>query len=179
MTDIASTGYLAGLVVALVLSVAAGAKAGRTDATEASFRALGLPVPSALARLVPATELLVAVALALFPRVGAGAAVGLLLAFTLVLARSAARGGGVTCACFGSVRAQPVSAVEFVRNAFLLAGAGTALTAARPVAPTTVAVSAVGTASVVAAAVLALLAHRRRIRREPTTGSRGGRTTAR
>lgn len=161
MTTLAPAGYLGGLVVAVVLAVAAGSKAGRTAATTTSFAGLGLPGAALLARAVPAAELAVAVALAVAPRAGSVAASVLLLAFTGVLARAASRHGGVACACFGSVGTAPVSAVEFVRNGFLLTGAVGAAAATRPEAPTVDAVVAVGSAALIAGLVLALLALRR------------------
>ena len=120
MDDVARA---AAIVLAAVFAVAAVAKLRQPATTTSSFAALGLPSPSVLTYAVPAVEAVLAVALVIAPAPAAWAAVVLLAAFTVVLARAIAKGTGAPCACFGSARraTEPVSGVELVRNAMLAA----------------------------------------------------------
>lgn len=133
-------GQAAALVLAGVFAWAGVAKARQPGPTAASFDGLGLPRPRALARVVPAVELGVAVAMVVAPVPAAWAALVLLAAFSVVLIRAVARGATVTCACFGGgsgagADTRPVSSLELVRNGGLGglalvasgAGGGTAL----------------------------------------------------
>ena len=158
-------GYCAAVAVACVLAWAGVAKWSRPRGTAASFEALGLPASSVLARAVPLSELCVAAALLVAPRVGAVAAVALLAAFTAVLVRALMSGSGVGCACFGSSSARPVSAVELVRNAGLLGLAGAAWWAPRAVVPAIEEVVLVSTAVALGAVAVGVLDLRRRIGR--------------
>lgn len=160
-------GYAAACVVAGVLAWAGVAKWQRPRGTAASFAGLGLPAPQVLSRAVPVAELSVAAALVVAPRVGAGAALVLLAAFTLVLAAAVRRGAGVGCACFGSTAAaaRPVSGVELVRNAGLLVLTAAALGASEPVVPALEDVILVSTAVVVGVVALAALDLRRQVGR--------------
>jgi uncharacterized membrane protein YphA (DoxX/SURF4 family) len=112
-------------VLALVFAWAGIAKLRTQPATAASFRGLGLPAPTALARAVPAAELAVAAGLVAAPALAAWVALVLLLAFTFVIGRAVVAGSTVSCACFGSAAStdgddeRPVSVVELVRNAGL------------------------------------------------------------
>jgi uncharacterized membrane protein YphA (DoxX/SURF4 family) len=113
-------------VLAVVFAWAGIAKLRTPIATAASFQGLGLPAPTALARIVPAVELVVAVGLIAAPAVAAWVALALLLAFTFVIGRAIVAGSTVSCACFGSAASsggdeddRPVSVVELVRNAGL------------------------------------------------------------
>jgi hypothetical protein len=117
------------LLLAGTFIVAAGAKAGRPLTTAASFQALGLPFSSVLARLVPALETAIAVALLTVPRVGAVVALVLLSGFTVVLWSARRRLGDVQCACFGGLTPAPVTWVTFLRNALLAVAAAVATTA--------------------------------------------------
>lgn len=160
MTQLASA---AALLLAAVFLWAAPAKLRRPQQTTASFVALGLPAPGALARLVPTAEVGTAVLLLLRPRLGAIAAAVLLVAFTTVLDRALRRssvdGSTVRCGCFGSGDDAPVTGATIVRNALLLAAAAVALgtTSMRPGLP---GVLAVGAAAVTGMVVLALAALR-------------------
>lgn len=158
-------GYCSALAIAGVLAWAGVAKWSRPRGTAASFAALGLPGASTLARAVPVSELCVAAALVVAPRVGAVAAVALLVAFTAVLVRAVRRGSGAGCACFGSSSARPVSAVELVRNAGLLGLAAAAWWAPRPVVPALEDVVLVSTAVALGAVAVAALDLRHRIGR--------------
>jgi uncharacterized membrane protein YphA (DoxX/SURF4 family) len=130
VTDLAGA---SALVLAAVFVWAAAAKATDRSATTASFRGLGLPVPSTLSVLVPIIETAVAVGLVAAPASAAWAAVILLVAFSVVVARAVASGVDVSCACFGSgpgaESGRAVSVVELVRNAGL-AGLGIVATGA-------------------------------------------------
>ena len=57
--------WVAPALLAIVMAIAAGAKLAAPDATRGSFAALGLPAPMILAIVVPALELVTAVALIL------------------------------------------------------------------------------------------------------------------
>ncbi len=98
---------------------AGAAKAVDRRATARSFRALGLPGGSLLTTGVPVAELALAAALVVAPAVGAPLALGLLAAFTAVLARALRAGVAVGCGCFGTARRGPVSGRDLVRNAVL------------------------------------------------------------
>ena len=81
-------GYACALALGAVFVRAAGAKLARPATTAAGFAALGVPAAAALARTVPVVELLAAMALVTTPRVGAGAGLLFLAAFSWVLVRS-------------------------------------------------------------------------------------------
>lgn len=143
--------YTAAVVLAGVLLWAGAAKLARPRTTAAAFAGLGVPG----ARVVPWVELVVAVALVVWPPVGALAAGGLLIAFTFVVWGAVRRGIDVGCACFGGSASQPVSWREVARNLGLLVLAGLAV-GARPALPalpeivlvtTAVALGAVGSAA--------------------------------
>jgi uncharacterized membrane protein YphA (DoxX/SURF4 family) len=113
-------GFLCALLLALVLVWAAAAKLARPAVTTASFRALGLPLPGALAWGVPALELVVATFLVAIPPAGAAAAVVILVVFSAVLARALRAGTTTSCSCFGSARTDPITPADLVRNALLI-----------------------------------------------------------
>lgn len=119
----------AAVVLAAVFAWAGVAKLIRRGATEASFAALRLPAPKPLATVVPAVEVVLAVALVLRPAVAAWAALALVAAFSVVLWVAIHRGIDAPCSCFGTARAAPVSTTEIVRNA-MLAGLAVVATAA-------------------------------------------------
>jgi len=129
----AGFGYACAFVLAVVLAQAAVLKALRPADTEAGFTALGVPGAPVVARLVPAAEIIVAIALLSMPRIGGVAALVMLGAFSLVLTRAIRTGVRAGCNCFGQTRGQPVSGVDLVRNTLLAALAAAALLAARPV----------------------------------------------
>jgi hypothetical protein len=148
------SGYLAALVLAGAFVVAAAGKLVRPGATASAFTAFGIPQPHAVARLVPATELIVAVLLVAVPRPGGVVALALLGAFSAVLLRAVRAGITTPCRCFGAVREQPVSAVDLFRNAMLAALAVAAVAAGTPRPPSVAALLLV--AAVVAAGAAAL-----------------------
>lgn len=118
---------LAGLV-ALVFATAAVFKlGGQREAVEA-FVAMGFVANSTsiAARLllfgVIGTEIAVAAALIVVPPVGSVLGVGVLGAFTFVLARTTKRHPTVQCACFGAASHRPIGLSTFVRNGLLILG---------------------------------------------------------
>ena len=128
-------GYACARLLAAVFVRAGAAKLARPVQTATSFVALGVPAAASAARAVPVLELLVAVALLATPRAGAIGALALLVPFTAVLGRAVRTGSQVPCNCFGAARADPVSAVDVVRNGLLVAVALPAVTAGAPVLP--------------------------------------------
>jgi len=126
---VSEIGAAAAFALALVFTWAGAAKIARPQRTTASFSALGLPAISALAVAVPMLELALAALLVVAPVWGAVASLGVLAAFSVVLARGIRAGVTAGCACFGSARNQPISVVDLVRNALLGLLAAAALTA--------------------------------------------------
>ncbi len=155
-------GYTCALALAAVFVRAGAAKLARPSAAASSFSALGAPAPSVLARGVPVAELLTAVVLIAEPRVGAALALVLLLVFSAFLARVVASGAAAPCNCFGTARAEPVSAADLVRNGLLLVLGLPALVAADRIVPGPRAVAVVAVA--VSAGLVVLAAARRRFR---------------
>ena len=123
----ATLAWLARLVLAGVFLVAAAPKLADPAAFAlaiANFRVFPDALVNALAVTVPALELTGAVAL-LTPwrRGGALLLGGLLLAFTVLLAVSLARGLDLDCGCFGADPGQqtaPIGPLQLLRNAGLL-----------------------------------------------------------
>jgi len=153
-------GYACALVLAGVFIRAGAAKVARPAQTATSFVALGVPAAAAVARAVPAVELLVAVALLAAPRAGGIGALALLLPFTAVLTRAVQAGSGVPCNCFGAARADPVSSVDVVRNVLLAFLAIGALAADGPSVPGPAAATVTVAAGAVGAAILTGLRRR-------------------
>ena len=105
--------------VAGVFVVAAVAKLRSPSAVREATVALGVP-PSVAAFIAPA-ELFVVALLLLVPGVGAAAATGLLVLFTVLLRRVLATGQTVRCGCFGAGSDAPVTSVSLLRNGALIA----------------------------------------------------------
>jgi hypothetical protein len=141
MTDIS---YALALGLAAVFAIAGIGKLRHPARTMRAFRSLHVPV--VLARVVPVVELVLAVAIVVVP-VSALAAVVLLAAFSIVLARA---DDGVSCACFGSASTTPVSWVQQARNAALAAIAIVASTATPAVPPLAAVLVAAGIGALVA-----------------------------
>jgi hypothetical protein len=149
-------GTLTALVLAAVFLVAAVAKLRDPMGTTRTFRALRLPAPRRLARLVPGAELLIAAALVARPWIGAAVALAALAVFSILLHGEVRRGSDVACGCFGTSSSSPISFVELLRNGLLAALAVVALAAERPVAPDLASVITVSTAVVAGLLILAL-----------------------
>jgi len=152
---------LLAVAVALTLVVAAVAKLRQPARTASDFAALGLPVPTLLARLVPAVELAVAVALIVVPGWGGVAAVGLFVLFTALLVSLVRSGQPITCSCFGAVSAEPVSWVEVTRNLVLLAAAGAVVPIEQLELPGFAAVVAFSAAGLIGLVAIQLVAFKR------------------
>lgn len=110
----------AGLVLAAVFVVAAGAKLRRPQETARELGQIGLRAPQALAWLLPLVELVVAAVLLVAPGWGGVAAFALLAGFTVVLVRLVRSGRPVACRCFGGYSTKPVSSSTLIRNGALL-----------------------------------------------------------
>ena len=153
MSDV---GYCLAVFLAGVFVMAAAAKVRTPRATARTFRRLGVPAADVTARAVPVVEVVVATALLASPRGGAVAALALLVAFTVVLARAVARGVDVSCGCFGAASSAPVTGVTLLRNALLVAVAVCAsVFASAPRVPSLAAVVLASTATLLGAVVVA------------------------
>jgi peroxiredoxin/uncharacterized membrane protein YphA (DoxX/SURF4 family) len=111
------------LVLAVVFAVAGTAKLLDRAGGRESLRSFGLPprLAAPLGWALPFAELLVAAALA--PQAsawwGGFGALGLLLVFTAVIARSLVRGERPDCRCFGQLQATPIGWPTLLRNGLL------------------------------------------------------------
>jgi hypothetical protein len=139
----AGIGYTAAVVVAAVFAVAAAVKLSDLTATASAFEALGVPRPPVAAAFVPVAELSVTALLLIVPAAGALGALVTLAFFTTFLVGRLRAGVRAPCACFGSARRDPLSAVEVARNVGLMVLAAVALAADRPARPTAADVAAV------------------------------------
>jgi hypothetical protein len=111
-------GTVAGVIVGVVLVVAGVAKL-TSRGWPAQAGAIG--APRWAIRVVPMLEIVIGATLvARLPYAG-WAAFALLLAFTVFLVAALARGVEAPCACFGSMRARPVTWWSVVRNVALMA----------------------------------------------------------
>ena len=154
-------GMAAACVLAATFAWAGAAKLGQPSETAAGFDALGLGAAAALARIVPAVELLLAVALLVAPRMGGAVALVLLAGFCVVLVRALRRGVEVRCACFGQAGGPPLSVVDLVRNGLLGLLAAFALAADQPQVPSLPAGALMASAVLACAAgLIALRRHR-------------------
>jgi len=120
-------GVVAGIVVGAVLAVAGGMKlaAGRAWLDEAA----GLGVPVAVALPVPIVEIALGAALVVGLAMpwSAVAAIALLMAFSVLIARQLADGRHPPCACFGGWSHRPLDGTHLARNLGLVALAAVAL----------------------------------------------------
>lgn len=158
MTGLAT---LLAITVAATLVVAAVAKLRDPARTAGDFTALGLPMPAVLARLVPAVELAVAVALLIVPGWGAVAAFGLFVLFTALLVSLVRSGQPIACSCFGAVSDEPVSWVEVARNGVLLVAAAAVTPIDRLAVPEFASVVAFSAAAIIGVVIIQLVAFKR------------------
>ena len=158
MTGFPATGLATACAYALaaVFVVAAASKLASPERTAAAFAALGLPGSRGLALAVPVVELAVAVTLVVAPAAGGVAALAVLAAFSVVVARALVVGTAAPCACFGRARSEPVSAVDLARNALLVILALAALATDRPTRPSAGDLVVVAVAFVAGTVVLSL-----------------------
>jgi hypothetical protein len=134
---LATVALVARVDLAAAFALSAGAKLADLAATGAGLAAFGAPAPAVTARVLPAVEAALAVALLAFPDHPAPglAAMATVAAFTVVVARHLARGRAVPCPCFGARGGRPVSGATLMRNLALLAVAALAVLPAGGAAP--------------------------------------------
>ena len=125
-------GYAAAVALAAIFAIAAVAKLRNLAATERDFIGLGLPRASFFARFVPLAELSIVALLLIVPPAGAIAALISLAFFTTFLIGRLRAGVHAPCACFGASKAQPISALNVIRNLLLMALAIVSLATERP-----------------------------------------------
>jgi hypothetical protein len=118
------------LLLGVFLLVSGGTKVGRVDRTQATIRALGIPLIAdsrAAAATAPWIELVLGAGLLLLPGAGfaiaAWGATALMLFFTIVVGSVLWRGDEVPCGCLGSLDAEPIGIATLVRNLLLLVSA--------------------------------------------------------
>lgn len=129
---VSGLGYAAAVALAAIFAIAAVAKLRDISATERDFVGLGLPRASFFARFVPLAELSIVALLLIVPPAGALAALVSLAFFTTFLIGRLRAGVRAPCACFGSSRAQPISALDVIRNLLLMGLAVVSLATERP-----------------------------------------------
>jgi peroxiredoxin/uncharacterized membrane protein YphA (DoxX/SURF4 family) len=119
------------ILLALVLAVAGAAKLADRPGARAAVTGFGVPdaVAAPIAAVLPWLELAAAVLLvpSATARVGAAAALVLMLTFSAAIARSIARGEAPECHCFGALHSEPAGPRTLVRNLVLAVAAGAAL----------------------------------------------------
>jgi Methylamine utilisation protein MauE len=115
MTTVSSA---SAFLLALLFFVAGVTKLRTPTAIIQAARDMG--APSWVAPLLAPMEIGVSVMLVIRPRVGAIAAAGLLVTFTVLLRRVVRSGAKVSCGCFGSSSREPVTMVTVARNVALL-----------------------------------------------------------
>lgn len=121
------------LILAAVFAVAAAGKLADLTGSRATLAHLGIPgrLSGPLGTALPFLEL--ATAIALVPdataEAGAIAALALLLAFSLGITASIARGEAPDCLCFGQLHSEPVGRRTLGRNFALALLAGLVLAA--------------------------------------------------
>ena len=120
-------GAIAAVGLGAVFVVAGAAKLALGAAWPAQARAMGAPMP--IATVVPGVELVVGAALIarIVMPVPALAAIVLLVAFSILIARQLVDGRHPPCACFGAWSHRPLSGAHLARNAVLVAVAVVAL----------------------------------------------------
>jgi uncharacterized membrane protein YphA (DoxX/SURF4 family) len=124
---------LARVLLVGVFALAGAGKLADPQGTRSALGDLGAParlIPS-LAVLLPAAELATAGLLAYSPTVGLGAwiALGLLLVFSVAVARALAAGRAPDCRCLGQLGGGRVSEGTLARNFALAVAAGLVLVA--------------------------------------------------
>ncbi|MDO8500226.1 MAG: MauE/DoxX family redox-associated membrane protein [Gemmatimonadaceae bacterium] len=114
---------LARFVLAVVFGAAGLAKLADRTKTRTSLAAFGVPraLVGAASLALPVAELAIVVLLLGAPTAwwGGAAALGLLIAFTVVIAANLARGRKPPCHCFGQLHSRPVGSETLLRNAAL------------------------------------------------------------
>jgi hypothetical protein len=113
-------GVVAAVALGAVFVTAGAAKLVLGAAWPAQARAMGAPMP--FATVVPGVELVVGATL--ITRIAmplpALAAIALLVAFSILIARQLVEGRHPPCACFGAWSHRPLSGAHLVRNAAMI-----------------------------------------------------------
>jgi uncharacterized membrane protein YphA (DoxX/SURF4 family) len=111
---------LASVVLGAVFVLAGAAKLAAGSTWIAQARQMGATHP--VATVVPGVELLLGAALVtgLFSPIPALAAIGLLVVFSVTIARQLVDGRHPPCACFGAWSTRPLGEGHLVRNAVLI-----------------------------------------------------------
>ena len=111
---------LASVVLGAVFVLAGGAKLAAGSTWIAQARQMGATQP--VATIVPGVELLLGAALitGLLSPVPALAAIGLLILFSVTIARQLVDGRHPPCACFGAWSTRPLGEGHLLRNAALI-----------------------------------------------------------
>jgi uncharacterized membrane protein YphA (DoxX/SURF4 family) len=124
---VALVGTIAAVVLGVVFVIAGATKVALGAAWPAQARAMGAPMP--VATFVPAVELVVGAALVtrLAMPLPALVAIGLLIAFSVLIARQLVDGRHPPCACFGAWSHRPLGGGHLARNGLLLVVAVLAL----------------------------------------------------
>jgi hypothetical protein len=113
-------GVVAAVGLGAVFVIAGAAKLALGAAWPGQARAMGAPMP--IATIVPAVELVIGAALVtrIAMPLPALAAIGLLVAFSILIARQLVDGRHPPCACFGAWSHRPLSGAHLVRNAVMI-----------------------------------------------------------
>lgn len=111
---------LAAIALGAVFVVAGASKLAAGSAWIAQARQMGAPQP--VATVVPGVELVLGATLVtgIAMPLPALAAIALLVAFSVVIARQLVDGRHPPCACFGAWSTRPLSEVHLLRNAALI-----------------------------------------------------------
>ncbi|MDO8390672.1 MAG: hypothetical protein Q7V57_09305 [Actinomycetota bacterium] len=119
--DRSAWGVVAAVLVAAVLLVAGVSKLAKPALWRTESAGMG--VPWRLAQPVPYVETVLGALLLvqLWRHTAAWCAVGLFVAFTVLLVVRLAQGLRPPCACFGSLSATPIGPAHLARNALLIA----------------------------------------------------------
>jgi hypothetical protein len=111
--------YLAALTLAALFLYSAMAKLRTPQVIRRVLDVVKLP-SRVVAPVVPVAELITAFLLVVRPSIGSVVAIALLSIFTLFIAYLLIRRIDVSCGCFGAKSEESVSAIDLVRNGFLL-----------------------------------------------------------
>ena len=108
---------IAAIVLGVVFVVAGGVEAGGRHDVDRPGRELGAPQP--VATVVPGVELVLGAVLiaGVAEPIPALAAIGLLVVFSVAIARQLVDGRHPPCACFGAWSRSPLGEGHLVRNA--------------------------------------------------------------
>jgi small-conductance mechanosensitive channel len=114
-------GVIASVILGGVMCIAGGSKIAMGERWPVEAQALG--APKAIAPIVPWIEIALGALLIvqIAPEVVGSLALGILVIFTLLIARQLRVGHRPVCACFGSWSSKPLSGKHVARNAGFIA----------------------------------------------------------